>query len=80
VIFGRWGWLGAGWLGVLTAIAMLAANNFWAMAGHDRFTAVNGFFEHLGLIAGLILVCVSTEANAGRRVLHDTTFTDRGIP
>jgi uncharacterized membrane protein YphA (DoxX/SURF4 family) len=60
VIFGRWVWLGAGGLGVLTAIAMLAANNFWALAGHDRFVAVNSFFEHLGLIAGLVLVCVLT--------------------
>jgi uncharacterized membrane protein YphA (DoxX/SURF4 family) len=62
VIFGRWVWLGAGGLGVLTAIAMLTANNFWALTGHDRFIAVNTFFEHLGLIAGLILVCVMTEA------------------
>jgi uncharacterized membrane protein YphA (DoxX/SURF4 family) len=67
VILGRWVWLGAGGLGVLAAIAMLAANNFWALTGHDRFMAVNGFFEHLGLISGLILVCVLTEAN---RSLH----------
>jgi uncharacterized membrane protein YphA (DoxX/SURF4 family) len=61
VIFGRWMWLGAGGLGVLTAVAMVAANNFWALTGHDRFMAVNSFFEHLGLIAGLILTCVLTE-------------------
>jgi uncharacterized membrane protein YphA (DoxX/SURF4 family) len=58
VIFGRWVWLGAGGLGVLTAVAMLTANNFWAMTGHDRFTALNAFFEHLGLIAGFFLVSV----------------------
>ena len=68
VIFGRWVWLGAGGLGVLTAVAMLTANNFWTMAGHERFMAVNAFFEHLGLIAGLVLACV----------LRDSTFTDRG--
>jgi uncharacterized membrane protein YphA (DoxX/SURF4 family) len=56
VIFGRWVWLGAGGLGVLTAVAMITANNFWAMTGRERFKAVNAFFEHLGLIAGLILV------------------------
>lgn len=56
VIFGRWVWLGAGGLGVLTAVAMLTANAFWAMTGHDRFMAANAFFEHLGLIAGLVLV------------------------
>ena len=55
VIVGRWVWLGAGGLGVLTAVSMLVANNFWAQAGHDRFMATNAFFEHLGLIAGLVL-------------------------
>jgi uncharacterized membrane protein YphA (DoxX/SURF4 family) len=58
VIVRRWVWLGAGGLGVLTAIAMLTANDFWAKIGHDRFIAVNDFFEHLGLIAGLVLVSV----------------------
>jgi uncharacterized membrane protein YphA (DoxX/SURF4 family) len=58
VILARWVWLGAGGLGVLTAVAMLTANNFWTMTGHDRFMAVNAFFEHLGLIAGLLLVSV----------------------
>jgi len=60
VIFGRWVWLGAGGLGVLTAVAMLAANNFWALSGHEHFVALNSFFEHLGLIAGLVLACVLT--------------------
>ena len=58
VIAGRWVWLGAGGLGVLTAVAMLAANDFWAKTGHDRFLATNAFFEHLGLVAGLVLVSV----------------------
>jgi uncharacterized membrane protein YphA (DoxX/SURF4 family) len=58
VILGRWAWLGAGGLGSLTAVAMFAANDFWAMTGHDRFMALNSFFEHLGLIAGLVLVSV----------------------
>jgi uncharacterized membrane protein YphA (DoxX/SURF4 family) len=56
VLTGRWVWLGAGGLGVLTAIAMLTANNFWALDGHDCFLALNAFFEHLGLIAGLVIV------------------------
>jgi uncharacterized membrane protein YphA (DoxX/SURF4 family) len=58
VILGRWVWLGAGGLGVLTAVAMLTANDFWAKTGHDRFVAVNSFFEHLGLIAALVLVSI----------------------
>lgn len=56
VISGRFVWLGAGGLGVLTAVAMLAANDFWTMAGHERFMELNTFFEHFGLIAGLVLV------------------------
>ena len=66
VVAGRWVWLGAGALGVLTAVAMLAANNFWALSGHDRFLAFNSFFEHLGLIAGLVLVCVYATQPAKR--------------
>ncbi len=58
VISGRWVWLGAGGLGVLTGVAMLTANDFWAKTGHDRFMAVNAFLEHLGLIAGLVLVSI----------------------
>jgi uncharacterized membrane protein YphA (DoxX/SURF4 family) len=58
VVLGRWVWLGAGGLGVLTAVAMVTANDFWAKAGHERFLAVNAFFEHLGLIAGLVLVSI----------------------
>jgi uncharacterized membrane protein YphA (DoxX/SURF4 family) len=58
VIVGRWVWLGAGGLGVLTAVTMLVATDFWAKTGHDRFLAVNSFFEHLGLIAGLVLVSI----------------------
>ena len=67
VIFERWVWLGAGALGVLTAIAMLVANEFWARTGDDRFVAVNAFFEHLGLIAGLVLVSVMSLHEQGKR-------------
>jgi uncharacterized membrane protein YphA (DoxX/SURF4 family) len=56
VIVNRWVWLGAGGLGVLTAVAMLVANDFWNLASQDRFMALNSFFEHLGLIAALVMV------------------------
>jgi uncharacterized membrane protein YphA (DoxX/SURF4 family) len=61
VVAGRLVWLGAGALGVLTAIAMLVANDFWSMTGHDQFVALNTFFEHLGLIAGFVLVSIRAE-------------------
>jgi uncharacterized membrane protein YphA (DoxX/SURF4 family) len=66
VIVRRWVWLGAGGLGVLTAVAMLTANDFWAKTGNDRFIAVNDFFEHLGLIAGLVLVSVLSLHEQGK--------------
>lgn len=58
VVVNRFVWLGAGALGVLTSVAMLTANDFRHMDGHDRFMALNAFFEHLGLIAGLVLVSI----------------------
>jgi uncharacterized membrane protein YphA (DoxX/SURF4 family) len=61
VISGRLVWLGAGGLGVLTAIAMVVANNFWALSGQEHFMALNTFFEHLGLIAGFVLVSIMAE-------------------
>jgi uncharacterized membrane protein YphA (DoxX/SURF4 family) len=66
VIFGRWVWLGAGGLGVLTAVAMLTANDFWTKAGHERFIAANDFFEHFGLITGLVLISVLSLREQGK--------------
>lgn len=54
----RLAWLGAGALGVLTAVASVLASPFWAMTGHDRFMALNTFFEHVGLIAGFAMVAM----------------------
>jgi uncharacterized membrane protein YphA (DoxX/SURF4 family) len=66
VISGRFVWLGAGGLGVLTAVAMATANSFWSMAGQERFMELNAYFEHLGLIAGLVLVSMqAANAKAG---------------
>ena len=62
----RWVWLGAGMLGVFTGLAAITANAFWGMpAGHDRFMATNAFFEHLGLIAGLVLVAMAAHGRGG---------------
>ena len=62
ILSGRFVWLGAGMLAVLTGLASLVANAFWTMpAGAVRFAATNGFFEHLGLIGGFILVALVTD-------------------
>lgn len=58
VISGRYVWLGAGALGVFTAMAALLAHAFWTMSGDARFAAMNVFLEHIGLIGGLILTAM----------------------
>jgi uncharacterized membrane protein YphA (DoxX/SURF4 family) len=80
VIFGRWVWLGAGGLDVLTAVAMLTANNFWAMTGHDRIMALNVFFEQLGLMAGFPPCVGYGGAYAASTILNGSTPFHRGFP
>lgn len=69
VITGRLLWLGAGALGVFTALATLIAHPFWQMAGQERFLATNAFFEHLGLIAGFVLAARLAAADRAARPL-----------
>lgn len=58
ILFDRAVWLGAGMLGVFTVLAAIVANDFWTMAGPERFMATNAFFEHLGLAGGFVLVAL----------------------
>jgi len=62
VVLNRFTWLGAGSLGMLTLVAMLVANDFWNRTGADHFMALNSFFEHLGLIAALVLATLLADA------------------
>jgi uncharacterized membrane protein YphA (DoxX/SURF4 family) len=64
-------WLAAGALGVLTAVATYVANDFWNMTGAAQFAAFNGFFEHIGLIAGFVLVALIAHHD-GRYRTEDT--------
>lgn len=61
VISGRFVWLGAGALGVFTALTAILAHGFWAMEGEARFAAMNVFLEHIGLIGGLIMTALVAE-------------------
>lgn len=67
VVFRRFTWVGAGGLGLLTLVAMLVANDFWNQTGTARFMALNSFFEHLGLIAALVLATMLGDADSGAR-------------
>jgi transmembrane protein len=62
VVLGRAAWLGAGALGVFTALATLIAHPFWqAVDPVARFHERNTFLEHVGLIGGLVLAAVVAE-------------------
>jgi len=61
VISGRFVWLGAGAIGVLTTIATFVADDFWHARGAGQLMITNTFLEHLGLIAGFVLVAIMSE-------------------
>lgn len=62
IIVGRQAWLGAGAIGVFTAIATLIAHPFWQVADPMvRFHERNTFLEHVGLIGGLMLAAILQE-------------------
>jgi uncharacterized membrane protein YphA (DoxX/SURF4 family) len=52
--YGRW--LGALALSAFTLGATFLANRYWQLAPPERFAAENGFYEHLGLVGGFLLV------------------------
>ncbi|MET0339204.1 MAG: DoxX family protein [Caulobacter sp.] len=62
IIAGRLSWLGAGALGVFTAIATVIAHPFWTVADPmARFHETNTFLEHVGLIGAFVLAAVLGE-------------------
>lgn len=56
ILAGFWRWLAALALAAFTLVATFVANRFWQATGADRFMMENGFFEHLGLVGGFLLV------------------------
>lgn len=70
VMTNRLVWLGAGGLGCLTAVAMLVANDFWNVDGAARFSAINSFFEHLGLLAALVMAVRLSNSNDPSGDIH----------
>jgi transmembrane protein len=63
LILGSWAWLGAGALGVFTALATVIAHPFWQVADPvARFHERNTFLEHAPLIGGLMLAAIIAPA------------------
>ena len=56
ILAGRLRWLGALALAAFTLAANFVANRYWSAPAADRFMLENGFFEHLGLVGGFLLV------------------------
>jgi uncharacterized membrane protein YphA (DoxX/SURF4 family) len=67
VLSGRFVWLGAGALGVLTTIVTVAAKPFWQLSGAAAFSAFNAALEDLGLVAGFVLVAIQAERSQRQR-------------
>ena len=58
VIWGRYAWLGAGWLAVFTLITIPIAHHFWDMPPAQRLMEDYLVREHLSLCAGLFFTAV----------------------
>jgi uncharacterized membrane protein YphA (DoxX/SURF4 family) len=56
VLTGFYRWLGALALAGFTLFATFVANRFWELPMPERIMVANGFFEHLGLVGGFVLV------------------------
>ena len=56
ILTGVYRWAAALVLAGFTLFASFLANRFWEMALPERLMTANSFFEHIGLIGGLILV------------------------
>lgn len=56
ILTGFYRWLGALLLAGFTLFATFLANRFWDLAPPERFMSMNGFFEHIGLCGGFLLV------------------------
>jgi transmembrane protein len=53
---GRWTWLGAGLLGVFTALTIPIAHAFWALTGDAMMGELRTVMEHVSIIGGLMVL------------------------
>lgn len=55
---GRWAWLGAGALGVFTALTIPIAHAFWNMSGDAAMGEFRTTIEHISIIGGMMIVAI----------------------
>jgi transmembrane protein len=61
IIANRWTWLGAGALGVFTALTIPVVHHFWSLDGERAVVAFHTATEHVGMIGALVLVAALSE-------------------
>jgi uncharacterized membrane protein YphA (DoxX/SURF4 family) len=70
ILTGFWRWFGALALAAFTLMASFLANAFWNVPMPDRVMVENGFFEHIGLVGGFVLVAWHDLRRIGRMGLE----------
>lgn len=82
IIVNRAAWLGAGALGLFTALTILLVHRFWAIAEEPfRTIALHVSIEHLGMIGGLLAIAVlSARRDAAKETLHPHNVYARSEP
>lgn len=63
IMGGKWTWLGAGALGVFTALTIPIAHAFWNMQGQAATTEFYTALEHVSIIGGLMVMAVLANAS-----------------
>jgi transmembrane protein len=58
VFTNKWAWLGAGALGVFTALTIPIAHAFWTMQGQAAATEFYTVLEHISIIGGLMVMSI----------------------
>lgn len=58
IISRRWVWLGAGALGVFTALTIPLVHAFWRLPEPQATTSFHTATEHIGMIGALVLVSI----------------------
>jgi transmembrane protein len=58
ILGGRWTWLGAGALGIFTALTIPIAHAFWTMSGDAAMGEFRTVIEHISIIGGLMVAAI----------------------